>query len=83
MARPQGVRQFRAPMLAPIESSEAFLLAYQNNRGRLFTTVEEEVAWAASLWTAAYHAREPIKPAGWRSGRLPAVDRVREKVISF
>ena len=45
-------------MLAPIESSEAFLLAYQNNRGRLFTTAEQEIAWAASLWMAAYNARE-------------------------
>ena len=46
------------PMLAPIESSEAFLVAYQNIRGRLFTAVEQEIAWAASLWMAAYNARE-------------------------
>jgi hypothetical protein len=44
------------PALAPIESSEAFLVAYQDIRGRLFTAVEQEVAWAASLWTAAYNA---------------------------
>jgi hypothetical protein len=46
------------PMLAPIESSEAFLVAYQDVRGRLFTAVEQEIAWAASVWMAAYNARE-------------------------
>jgi hypothetical protein len=46
------------PALAPVESSEAFLVAYQDIRGRMFTAVEQEVAWAASLWTAAYNARE-------------------------
>ena len=46
------------PMLAPIESSAAFLAAYQDLRGRMFTAVEQEVAWAASLWLAAYNARE-------------------------
>jgi hypothetical protein len=46
------------PALAPIESSEVFLVAYQNLRGRPFKAVEQEVAWAASLWTAAYNARE-------------------------
>jgi hypothetical protein len=46
------------PTLAPIESSEAFLVAYQDVRGRLFTAVELEIAWAASLWMAAYNARE-------------------------
>jgi len=46
------------PKLAPIGSSEAFLLAYQDLQGRLFTAVEQEIAWAASLWMAAYNARE-------------------------
>jgi hypothetical protein len=46
------------PTLAPIESSAAFLEAYQGSRGRLFTAVELEIAWAASLWMAAYNARE-------------------------
>ena len=46
------------PALAPIESSEAFLAAYQDLRGRLFTAVEREIAWAASVWMAAYNARE-------------------------
>jgi hypothetical protein len=46
------------PTLAPIESSEAFLVAYQDIRGRLFTAMELEIAWAASLWMAAHNARE-------------------------
>jgi hypothetical protein len=46
------------PTLAPIESSEAFLVVYQDIRGRWFTAVELEIAWAASLWMAAYNARE-------------------------
>jgi hypothetical protein len=46
------------PTLAPVESSAAFLEAYQNIRRRLFTAVEQEVAWAASVWMAAYNARE-------------------------
>jgi hypothetical protein len=46
------------PVLAPIESSEAFLVAYQIANGRKFTAVELEIAWAASVWMAAYNARE-------------------------
>ena len=52
------------PMLAPIESSEAFLAAYQDLRGRRFTAVEQQIAWAASLWTAAYNAREEALHGG-------------------
>jgi hypothetical protein len=48
------------PTLAPIESSEAFLVAYQDIRGRLFTAVEQEIAWAASLWMAAYNIWEAL-----------------------
>jgi hypothetical protein len=56
-------------MLAPIESSEAFLAAYQDVRGRLFTAAEQEVAWAASLWMAAYNAREEALSWGTQVGR--------------
>jgi hypothetical protein len=45
------------PTLAPIDSSAAFLAAYQDIRGRSFTVQELEVAWAASLWPAAHNAR--------------------------
>ena len=69
------------PTLAPIESSEAFLLAYQNVRGRLFTTVEQEIAWAASLWMAAYNAREEALyggiPVGRDSLRAQVAERLR------
>jgi hypothetical protein len=46
------------PTLAPIEASAAFLVAYQDMRRRMFTAVELEIAWAASLWMAAYNVRE-------------------------
>jgi hypothetical protein len=45
------------PTLAPIDSSDAFLTAYQDLRGHVFTAEEREVAWAASLWPAAHNAR--------------------------
>ena len=48
------------PILAPLESSKAFLDAYQVSRGRTFIVEEREVAWAASIWPALYNAREEI-----------------------
>jgi hypothetical protein len=57
------------PMLATIESSAAFLVAYQDFRGHLFTAVEQEIAWAASLWMAAYNAREEALRGDTRVGR--------------
>jgi hypothetical protein len=57
------------PTLAPIESSEAFLAAYQAIRGRSFTAVEQEIAWAASLWMAACNAREEALCGGISVGR--------------
>jgi len=69
------------PMLAPIESSAAFLAAYQDFRGRIFTAVEQEVAWAASLWMAAYNAREEAlqwhTSAGRDALRAQAAERLR------
>jgi hypothetical protein len=70
------------PTLAPVESSEAFLAAYQDIRGRLFTPAEQEVAWAASVWTAAYNAREGALLRGSASGsdgalRAQAAERLR------
>ena len=41
------------PILAPLESSMAFLDAYQVSRGRKFSVEEREVAWAASIWPAS------------------------------
>jgi hypothetical protein len=45
------------PTLAPLESSEAFLIAYQDCRQRRFSREEGEIAWAASLWPAVHNAR--------------------------
>ncbi|MDX6260330.1 MAG: hypothetical protein QOH84_2018 [Kribbellaceae bacterium] len=45
------------PTLPPIQSSEAFITAYQTARGRPFTPGETHLAWAASLWTALHNAR--------------------------
>jgi hypothetical protein len=69
------------PALAPVESSEAFLVAYQDSRGRMFTAVEQEVAWAAGLWMAAYNAREEAlrgaAPVGRDALRAQAAERLR------
>ncbi len=43
--------------LPPIESTEAFLMAYQDARSRSFTVEEQQIAWAASLWPAAHDIR--------------------------
>jgi hypothetical protein len=45
------------PTLAPIESSAAFLHAYEAARGVRFTSYETEIAWAASIWVALHNAR--------------------------
>jgi hypothetical protein len=44
-------------LLPPIDSTEAFLAAYQDARGRSFTAAEHQIAWAASLWPAAHDIR--------------------------
>ncbi|MET8763919.1 hypothetical protein [Lentzea sp. NPDC004782] len=69
------------PHLPPVESSEAFLQAYQELRGREFTVREREAAWAAGLWTAAHNARwEALHGAPPVSGdgvRTQATERLR------
>jgi phosphotransferase family enzyme len=69
------------PTLAPVESSAAFLVAYQEIRGRLFTAAEQEIAWAASLWPAAYNAREQAlhgdTPVSGDALRAQAAERLR------
>jgi hypothetical protein len=69
------------PALAPVESSATFLAAYQDTRGRVFTAVEQEVAWAAGLWMAAYNAREfallAASSAGLDALRAQAAERLR------
>jgi hypothetical protein len=68
------------PTLAPVESSEAFLVAYQDIRGRLFTAVEQEIAWAASVWMAAYNIWEALHgdtPLSGDALRAQAAERLR------
>jgi hypothetical protein len=69
------------PTLASIESSEAFLVAYQDVRGRSFTAEEQEIAWAASLWPAAHNARwEALhgdSPVSGTALRAQAAERLR------
>jgi hypothetical protein len=48
------------PVLAPLESSEAFLDAYESARGSRFSPYETEVAWAASIWVAIHNARDEL-----------------------
>lgn len=48
------------PTLAPIESSAAFLHAYEAARDARFTSYETEVAWAASIWVALHNARDEL-----------------------
>jgi hypothetical protein len=58
---------FRSPTLPPIDSSAAFLAAYQCERNRRFDRDELECAWAASLWSACYNARIQVlyqRPTG-------------------
>jgi hypothetical protein len=74
-------RDVGPPSLAPVESSEAFLSAYQDRRGRRFTSEEVEIAWAASLWPAAHNARwEALHgdaPVAGNALRAQAAERLR------
>jgi hypothetical protein len=67
--------------LAPIESSEAFLVSYQDIRGRVFSSAEREIAWAASLWPAAHNARWEVlhgdTPMSGDALRAQAAERLR------
>ena len=69
------------PTLAAVESSAAFLSAYQDARGRRFTAEEQEIAWAASLWPAAHNARwEALHgdpPVSGDAVRAQAAERLR------
>jgi hypothetical protein len=46
--------------LAPLESSEAFIQAYESERGARFSPHETEIAWAASIWEALHDARNEV-----------------------
>jgi hypothetical protein len=70
------------PILAPVESSIAFLDAYQVSRGCTFSVEEREVAWAASLWPALYNAREQLLYQG-PPAALRAIERQMDKRLSL
>jgi hypothetical protein len=48
------------PTLAPLESSDAFLAAYERARDSPLSGDELEVAWAASIWVALHNARDEL-----------------------
>jgi hypothetical protein len=48
------------PTLAPLESSEAFLDAYESERGSRISPYETQIAWAASIWEAVHNARDEL-----------------------
>ena len=48
------------PTLAPVQSSAAFLDAYERARGERFSPYEHEIAWAASILVALYDARDEL-----------------------
>lgn len=49
---------------AAVRHSEEFLRAYALARGRPWSDVEVEVAWAAGLWALAYNARQECLSGG-------------------
>ena len=57
------------PTLAPLESSEAFLDAYESERGAPFTPCETEIAWAASIWEALHNAHDELSYERLRAER--------------
>ncbi|WP_158854833.1 phosphotransferase [Saccharothrix deserti] len=67
--------------LVPVESSAAFIEAYQELRGRAFTAEEWEIAWAGSMWTAVHNARWEVlhgdAPVSLNAVREQAAERLR------
>ena len=45
---------------ASLEETERFLVAYERARRCVWPPEEREVAWAAGLWVAAYHAQMSV-----------------------
>ena len=68
------------PSLTPVDSSAAFLEAYQDGR-RPFDDNEIEVAWASSLWLALHNARAEARwdrpPVALEAVRAQATERLR------
>jgi hypothetical protein len=51
---------YDTPTLAPVESSAAFLDAYQRARGEAFSPDEHEIAWAATILVALNNVRDEL-----------------------
>lgn len=51
---------YDSPILAPLESSAAFLDAYEAARDKVFSSYEREIAWAASVGVALHNARDEL-----------------------
>ena len=51
--------------------------SYQDIQGRLFTAVEQQIAWAASLWMAAYNLWEGATPLSDDTLQAQAAERLR------
>jgi hypothetical protein len=49
-----------SPTLAPVESSAAFIDAYEGARGNAFSSYEREIVWAASIGVALHNARDEL-----------------------
>lgn len=49
-----------SPILAPVESSAAFVDAYEAARGGAFSVSEREIVWASSMWVALHNARDEL-----------------------
>ena len=52
-------------------------MAYQDIQGRLFTAAEQQIAWAASLWMAAYNLWEGVTPLSDDALQAQAAERLR------
>jgi hypothetical protein len=73
------------PTLAPLDSSDHFLAVYQEAADRQFTPEEVEVAWAASMYTAAHNARGEIlfeaTPTAGQALHTQAEERLRRASV--
>jgi Ser/Thr protein kinase RdoA (MazF antagonist) len=60
---------------ASVEQTDRFLAAYERSRGRPWTGVDREVAWAAGLWVRAFNAKKETVAGGG-----PQLDRLAGEV---
>jgi hypothetical protein len=68
----------RADVLATVEDTQRFLIAYCEARGREFNADELERSWAAGCWTRAYDAK--YQHAAGQPVRSLTEDQARERL---